>query len=340
MNKADLNVDFGDICSFIGIGSALRRPELVTGGLLHRIWRVETENGIFAVKVLNQEIMSRPDAKQNFRIAERVAKIANNNGICAVIAKTVGNDPWIESNGSYVMVFDWVDGRTLRPEECTSEHAMRIGEILFQIHRLNIVIDGLEPPTWSAIPEDTWKSHIEKVRQSISCWELPWETLLHDVINWCRLFQDAADRLSRRLIISHGDLDSKNVIWNDEQTPYVIDWESAGYVNPTVELIEAALNWSRNQDGTSDKTRFQAVIQSYVQAGGSLYGKVLDALYGTLGGMLGWLEYNMRRSVDEDVFGSDERDLAQREVKQTAHQLKKMVDIVFDYAQWIEEISG
>ncbi len=340
MTQADLNIDLGHICALIGAGAPLGSPEPVTGGLLHRMWRVETQGGTFAVKVLNSEIMSRHNAKENFRTSERVAKIANGEGICAVIAKTVGDDPWIESNGSYVMVFDWVDGRTLLPEECTSEHARRIGEILFRIHSLNMVIDGLEPPTWSAIPEDTWKSHIAKARQSISCWELPWETLLHDVINWCRLFQDAAARLSKRLIISHGDLDSKNVIWNDEQTPYVIDWESAGYVNPTVELIEAALNWSRNQDGTSDKTRFQAVIQSYVQAGGSLYGNVLDALYGTLGGMLGWLEYNMRRSVDEDVFGGDERDLAQREVKQTAHQLKKLVGVVFDYAQWIEGISG
>ena len=340
MNQGDLNIDLGYICSLIGVGTPLGRPEPITGGLLHRMWRVETQGGTLAVKVLNPEIMSRSNAKQNFRISERAAKIANGEGICAVTAKTVGNDPWIESNGSSVMVFDWADGRTLLPEECTSEHTMRIGEILFQIHSLNIATDGLEPPTWSAIPEDTWKSHIEKARQSISCWELPWETLLHDVINWCRLFQDASDSLSKRLVISHRDLDSKNVIWKNAQTPYVIDWESAGYVNPTVDLIEAALNWSRNQDGTSDKTRFQAVIQSYVQAGGSLYGKVLDALYGTLGGMLGWLEYNMRRSVDEDVFGSDERDLAQREVKQTVHQLKKLVDIVFDYAQWVEEISG
>ena len=339
MNQADLNVDLDYICSVIGVGTPMGSPVPVTGGLLHRMWRVETQCGTLAVKVLNPEIISRPDAKQNYRISEKVAKIANDMGVPAVVAKTVGEDPWIESNGSYVMVFDWVDGGTLLPGECSFEHASRMGEILFQIHSLDIVIPDLEPPTWSSPPEDTWNSLVEKARRSISYWEYMLKNLLPDVLKWSRLFQDAAIPLSQHLIISHGDLDSKNVIWKNAQTPYVIDWESAGYVNPTLELIEVALNWSRKQDGTSDKARFQAVIQSYVKAGGSLYGNVVDALYGTMGGMLGWLEYNMRRSIDEDVFGSDERELAQREVKQTVCELHKLSDGIVEYAGWIVDVE-
>lgn len=146
------------------------------------------------------------------------------------------------------------------------------------------------------------------------------------------------ESLAKRFVISHRDLDSKNVIWTTDKTPYLIDWESAGYVNPTVELIEGALNWSRNQDGTSDKERFQTLIQAYLGAGGTLYGNAFDAVYGTLGDTLGWLEYNMRRSVDEGVFNTDERELGQREVKQTVRELKILNDIVFDYAKWIHEL--
>lgn len=340
MATADGDVNLKDVCSLLGIGNPQSSPKPVKGGLLHRMWRLETEKGTFAVKVLNPEIMSRPDAKQNYRISERVAKIANHNGIRAVIAKTVSDDPWIEINSKHVMVFDWVDGHTPLSEECTSEHARRIGKVLSQLHNLDIVIDGLELPTFSTVAEDTWKGHIEKARRVISCWGFQCETLLHDVSNWSRLYQDAVDKLSQQLVISHRDLDSKNVIWTSAKTPHLIDWESAGYVNPMVELIEAALNWSRNQDGTSDKERFQTVIRSYGRAGGTLYGKVLDAVYGALGGRLGWLEYNMHRSLDADVFRSDDRELGQREVKKAIHELGKLNDGVFDYAQWVEEIYG
>lgn len=340
MTTASWDADLIETCALLGIGIPQRTPQPVTGGLLHSMWRFDTESGIFAVKVLNPEIMSRPDAKMNFRVSERVAQAAYKSGIRAVVAKTVGNEPWVELNEKYVMVFDWVDGHTLLPEECTSEHARRIGEVLFHIHNLDVVIDGLKRPSFSTVQVDLWKSHIEKARLSISCWGFPWETLLNDIAHWTQLYKDASAKLSQQYVISHRDLDSKNVIWTNAKTPYLIDWESAGYVNPMVELIEVALNWSRDQNGTSIKKRFQAVIGAYLQAGGTLHGKVLDAVYGSLGGMLGWLEYNMRRSLDEDVFSIDERELGHREVLHTVHELKKLNAAVSDYAQWVEEVSG
>lgn len=341
MSQSNLNVDLTRIFELIGVASPIiSNPTPVYGGLLHQMWRVETENGVFAVKVLNPEIMSRPDAKRNFRNSERVAQIARSNGIRAVTARTVGNDPWFETDGSYVMIFDWVNGSALRPDECTVDHAVKMGEVLHQIHSVAIMLDDVQPPTWSGIPEEFWEEHMNKAGKRISCWGLERETLLSDVTQWSQWYQDAAERLSHKMIMSHGDLDAKNVLWNLAQNPYLIDWESAGYLNPTVELVDAAINWSRSVNGTLDKTRFQALIRSYVKAGGSLSSEVLDALYGSMGGMLGWLEYNMRRSLDDDVFDSAERQLGQKEVQQTVNQLRKFADGVFEYERWCKEALG
>lgn len=43
-------------------------------------------------------------------------------------------------------------------------------------------------------------------------------------------------------VISHRDLDPKNVMW-DGMNPYLIDWEAAGPVNPYQEFLEVALYW-------------------------------------------------------------------------------------------------
>lgn len=127
-------------------------------------------------------------------------------------------------------------------------------------------------------------------------------------------------------------------IWTDADIPYVIDWESAGYVNPTVELVEVALSWSRLEDGTADKERFQAVIAAYVQAGGTIHDEVSDAVYASLGGMLGWLEYNMRRSLDESVFSAEERELGYTEVSCTVHELTRLTQAAPLYVTWADEV--
>lgn len=92
-------------------------PTPVTGGLLRRVWRVKTRGGIFAMKVSNPEIMTRSTAAQNYRNSDRIARVAKACGVFAVVARTVGDDPWIETNGSFVMVFDWQEGRTLQAWE-------------------------------------------------------------------------------------------------------------------------------------------------------------------------------------------------------------------------------
>jgi len=45
-----LNIDLSTICDAFAIGTPKGTPQPVTGGLLHRMWRLETNNGVFAVK--------------------------------------------------------------------------------------------------------------------------------------------------------------------------------------------------------------------------------------------------------------------------------------------------
>lgn len=44
-----------------GIGDLLEEPKGITGGLLHKMYRVRITKGVFAVKEMNPEIMKRQD---------------------------------------------------------------------------------------------------------------------------------------------------------------------------------------------------------------------------------------------------------------------------------------
>lgn len=56
MVEISRSLDVISMCVSFGLGTPLGIPKQVTGGLLHCLWRVETSTGIYALKVLNQEI--------------------------------------------------------------------------------------------------------------------------------------------------------------------------------------------------------------------------------------------------------------------------------------------
>ncbi|MFS1511599.1 phosphotransferase [Chengkuizengella sp. SCS-71B] len=72
---------------------------------------------------------------------------------------------------------------------------------------------------------------------------------------------NAAKLLASNTVISHRDLDSKNVMWNQDN-PVLIDWESAGYINPMQDLIETAIYWSENEIGSIDKKRNAQIMKN------------------------------------------------------------------------------
>ena len=44
------------------LGNEIKHIEKVSGGLLHKMYKVETDKGVYCVKVLNPEVMSRKEA--------------------------------------------------------------------------------------------------------------------------------------------------------------------------------------------------------------------------------------------------------------------------------------
>ena len=61
------------LCQSYRLGKLKRVPEMVTGGLMHKMYHVRTDKGEYAVKLLNPDIMKRPEALQNMINSEIVS---------------------------------------------------------------------------------------------------------------------------------------------------------------------------------------------------------------------------------------------------------------------------
>jgi thiamine kinase-like enzyme len=328
-----------DICQLFALDSPVSKLQAVIGGLLHHTWRLETTTGTFAVKELNQEIMSRPTARKNYMLSEQIAAAFQAEHTPAVAALRHNDNPLLEIDGKTVIVFPWIEGKTLPPTTAGPEYAQQIGMLLGRMHRLNLHTLGLQQPEMELIPLAQWEPLVQRAKeQQLSCAE-ELEAVLPHLLEWSTLSNQSAEILQRKLVVSHRDLDQKNVLWQDEHTPWLIDWEAAGLINPTFEAVSTALSWSGQTVGELDQATFFAFLQSYREAGAVLQVAGRDALHGCMGNWLHWLAYNLRRALGELTSEPDQQALGLHEVHNTLailHSLSAHKDL---WSQWIDEIS-
>ena len=123
-------------CENYNLGEVINITKL-TGGLMHKMYKVETTTGVYAIKVLNPEVMSRNEAYANFVISEKIANLANDNGIPVSSAKIIDGNFITKLDNCYYMVFDFIEGKTLTDDEITTTHCEKIGEVLASIHSLD-----------------------------------------------------------------------------------------------------------------------------------------------------------------------------------------------------------
>jgi len=316
-------------CKAFGLGTVNSEIRPVSGGLLHTMYRVETETGMYAVKVLNPEIMQRPEALQNMVNSEKIAQ-ALEGLVPVVAAKKLNGAHVVEYGGSWCMVFEWLEGTSVFAPEITTKHCAKIGELLGIIHAADMKIEGMEPETevrdvfaWEKLCGTAKISALEAFLPELSALDA-------EVVRALR-------SLSFRKVISHRDLDPKNVMWQGDN-PYIIDWEAAGYVNPYQELAEALNYWITDADGNYNFEKFAALMQAYttqVDIRGVDWETVLLCSFD---GILGWLEYNMRRAAG--VLGNDDADRAEgrKQTGCTIAEIKRQKMQMVRLVTWLKDM--
>ena len=302
-------------------GELLYEPEKVKGGLLHTVYRIITTEGEFALKVLNVEIMKRPEALKNMINSERIAMAFCDE--IPVVASLVKEGKQIrEWNGVYYMVFPWINGKSIYPGDINERHCEAIGQILGKMHKKNLAFADIRPEV-EACEMYPWDNYLKLVKQDKNGekkWVSYFEKAIGKIKDWNQRACEAQADLAKNMVISHRDLDPKNVLWENAQ-PYVIDWEAAGYVNPYQELIEVINYWADNGEGGLAKSNMEALLAAY-----SNYMELSDVEWeivfdGGYAGMLGWLSYNLKRALGIEAVDEKERKLGEEQVKKTIREM-------------------
>ena len=205
----------------------------ISGGLMHKMFKVETDKGVYCVKILNPEVMSRKEAYGNFVVSESVSNLAKKNGIPVSSALDIDGNYLTKLDNMYFMVFDYIEGKILTDDEITIEHCRKIGNVLAHIHSLDYKEIGLEPNIVEYKRLYDWEGYINNPNFN----KMPYKNIfLKNYKKYNSMLKRANERFNatnKNQTICHSDMDPKNVMWNND--------------NPIILLKDNIINYSFNK---------------------------------------------------------------------------------------------
>ena len=311
--------------SICGLGEVLLPLIPVSGGLMHRMYRVNTAGKSYAVKCLNPEIMKRPAAMANFTRAEQLESIIESTDIPIVPALCFNGRKMQCVNGQFFYIFDWHEGRITDWDHISEKQCEQAGNILGRIH-------ALEPV--SGVKTEAEESHIDwetYTQEALAVENEPGSQFSENelarllaenegLLRYAeRELNEARKQLPGYLCISNEDMDPKNVMWEQDQ-PYVIDLECLDYGNPAAHALELALQWSGITTCSIDLSNIRAFFAGYLKAYDNGF-RGYEKLFGLAYFWVEWLEFNIQRALGE-CTDEEEQKMGMTEAVQTLHRIR------------------
>lgn len=298
------------------LGELLADVETVSGGLMHRMYKVITSSGVYAVKHLNAEIMKRPDAHENFARAERIERILENSDIPIVPAMVIGGNKMQKIADQFFYIFKWQEGQIADWNHISNEMCYKAGNILGRIHAIEP--KNTEHKTGESSHID-WHGYVCKAKKEdseIASILAENEELLYDVESE---LNRARASLPDILCVSNEDMDPKNIMW-ENGNPWMIDLECLDYGNPISHAMQLALQWSGIVTCDLDVDKMIAFFDGYLEAYDNCFRGYSDVV-GVAYTWIEWLEYNIQRAFG-NCMDEAERKLGVSEVRNTMDRIK------------------
>jgi len=313
------------ICDQFNLGNPIGLPTRVYGGLIHIMWRLETGKNSYAIKQINVPLTEA--IKQEFELTEQIAEKFKSLGIPAITSIKSSGISLLTVEDTTFITYPWIDAKALSNAAVSQGQAIKIATILSQMHSIDLYVEGLKTTN------HPFYSHAEltDLFTSAKAQKIELPDILRE--NYSRIIElntkyiDAIPTLQNNSLISHGDLDQKNVLWDKDENPYLVDWESARLLNPTLELIMIALDWSGINTGNFDENIFLKIIQTYSANHPIDPGQVRPCLNGVLGNWINWLAHNMKQLLSQKPDA--EKQIALQQIQQTCRTIN-YIDTHFD----------
>jgi aminoglycoside phosphotransferase (APT) family kinase protein len=252
----------------------------VHGGFANRMYRLDTDQGSFAVKELNLA-----DRRWTYPVEDvfRFERAAFAAGIAM---------PEPISASNHTLVHRWVEGEKVPEAPVSPAYGFEIGEILARIHALDVEwthvsIEGPSSRDWPELAERA------------AATGQPWAGELASHVETFLAVAHFVDTCERPgpVVLTHQDIQPWNLLARDGR-PVVLDWELSGMLDLSSELGSTALSLAKGPGFDHiEPAIFRSVVDGYVAGGGTLPPPGPSWFVLTIGGWLRHTRSNILRCL-------------------------------------------
>jgi aminoglycoside phosphotransferase (APT) family kinase protein len=264
----------------------------VDGGFANRVYRLNTDQGSFAVKELNVV-----DRRWTYR-AEEVFAFER-----AAFSAGVPMPEPISADERF-LIHRWVEAEAVPEAPVSVAYAFEIGQILRRVHGLDV---GWMTESVEDTPSGDWPELAERAAQTGQPWANELASTVDTFLEISR-FIETCERPGP-VVLTHRDIHPWNLLDRDGR-PVVLDWELSGPLDLAGELGSTALSLAKGPGlDDIDPAVFRAVLDGYTEAGGALPPPGPHWFVFMIDGWLGHTRWNILRCI-ADVETSSGPDLA------------------------------
>jgi aminoglycoside phosphotransferase (APT) family kinase protein len=234
-------------------GGAVLSGGPVARGKQGEVWRLETGDGVFAVKV-----PFAPVAEADVRAAAEFQEAACVAGVPTPrICRTSEGDVFADAGDAWVRVYEWVD--LLPPDPML--HPVLVGAALAAVHRVPDPDPDPGPVAeWYAQPVGAprWDGLVRALRAERAPFAAELAGLRDELValeTWVAPPQ--------RVQTCHRDLWADNLLPTVAGGVCVVDWENSGPADPAYELACVLFEFAHGDAG-----RARTLVDAYTTAGG------------------------------------------------------------------------
>ncbi|ACQ82129.1 aminoglycoside phosphotransferase [Beutenbergia cavernae DSM 12333] len=262
------------------LGAPIGPRTRIHGGAANRMYRLDTDQGSFAVKELNVVDRRWPyRARDVFRLEQ------------AAFAAGIPMPEPIAADDS-TLVHRWVEGEKVPEEPVSVPYAFEIGELLARLHALDV--DWADEPPEEPTPRD-WPELAERAAATGQ----PWAGELASQVETFLAIAQLVDTCERPgpIVLTHKDVQPFNLLACDGR-PVLLDWELSGMLDLSGELGSTALRLAQGTGFDSIQPDvFRAVLDGYVAGGGALPPPGPSWFVYMIAGWLGHTRWNIHRCL-------------------------------------------
>ncbi len=247
-------MDAADLARRFALGGAATLSDgPVARGKQGHVWRLETTEGRWAVKV--PFVPSSEDAVRSSTAFHEAAYAA---GVpTPQVRRTTQGSVFTSVNGGQARVYAWVD---LRPPDPGLDPA-QVGDVVAAIHRVRVTHTSqawMDPWYGQPVGADRWDQLVEQLAQAGA----PFARRLADLRDELVALESWVEP-PQQLAACHRDLWADNVLGTADGGVCVIDWENSGPADPNQELGCVLFEFARGDPG-----RARDLVTAYRDAGG------------------------------------------------------------------------